>query len=108
VRISLRVGGAALALLTASLLSFPDSASPKVWFSDTGILTSSRAISVNRVNRALKGDRLPFVDPSLHELGLPAAPARSLSREKIPVGCDAAFSPISSPRLANVFRRCTA
>jgi hypothetical protein len=28
-------------------------------------------------------------------------------REKIPVGCDRAFSPVSSPRLANVFQRCT-
>ena len=37
------------------------------------------------------------------EMPVQSAPS---SREKIPVGCDRAFSPISSPRLADVFRRC--
>jgi hypothetical protein len=32
---------------------------------------------------------------------------RQQSREKVPLGCDGAFSPVASPRLANVFRRCT-
>jgi hypothetical protein len=57
------------------------------------------------VDRALKGDRLPLFAPTdKTEMPVPSTP---LSREKIPVGCDHAFSPVSSPRLANVFQRCT-
>jgi hypothetical protein len=76
------------------------------------------------VNRTLKGDRLPM--PALAAFkaqdvvqdrvqdwqgqfndefkSLP--PVQSASRSQIPVGCDPAFSPISSPRLAGVYRRC--
>ena len=72
------------------------------------------------VNRTLKGDRLPM--PALAAFktkdwvpdwqgqfndefkSLP--PVQSASRAQIPVGCDPAFSPISSPRLAGVYRRC--
>jgi hypothetical protein len=68
------------------------------------------------VNRNLKGDRLPM--PALAAFkaqdwqgqfndefkSLP--PVQSASRAQIPVGCDPAFSPISSPRLAGVYRRC--
>jgi hypothetical protein len=60
------------------------------------------------VNRALKGDRLRHPEPSARprELGLPASPERSKPREKIPVGCDAAFSPVAAPAKAAVFGRC--
>ena len=37
------------------------------------------------------------------EMPVQSAPS---SREKIPVGCDRASSPVSAPRLADVFRRC--
>ena len=56
------------------------------------------------VNRTLKGDRLPTAKPD--QLG---SPVRSLPlpRARIPPGCDAAFSPISSPSQAQIFGRCT-
>jgi len=95
--LSVRFAGVALALFTASLVSFPS-------FPTTGAgSTSSPAISVNR---PLKGDRLPFAKPTVRprELGLPVSPVRP--HAQIPVGCDSAFSPISSSRLVHVFRRC--
>jgi hypothetical protein len=61
------------------------------------------------VNRAFKGDRLP----------LPSEANRAVSRgdsdrqqhvqkpKDVPDGCDTAFSPISSPRLAYFYGRCT-
>jgi len=57
------------------------------------------------VNREFKGDRLPistgFNTALLNkELRLRASP------REIPVGCDAAFSPISAPRLAYIYGRC--
>jgi hypothetical protein len=92
-----RVMGVLVALFVASFISFPS-------FPSNGVFASSPPIAVNR---ALKGDRLPPVEPTAlpHEPGLPASPAQT--RAKVPAGCDEAFSPISSPQLANVFRRCT-
>jgi len=89
-----RAAAIACALLAASFISFP---------SFPGV--ASFTVSAPTVNRALKGDRLPLA-ASAHKTGAPEAPARQ-SREKVPLGCDGAFSPISSPQLANVFRRCT-
>lgn len=95
----LRSAAVAVALLAASLISFPSFPHPAGWRTEPAI----------SVDRTLKGDRLPLVGSTIqsHELGLPVPPAQSQWREKIPVGCDAAFSPVSAPRLANVFRRCT-
>lgn len=92
-----RAAAVAFALVTASLVSFPS-------FSTT----SANAIPTPAVsvNRALKGDRLPSVNPTALKLRSPVAPLQTQSRARVPVGCDNAFSPISSPRLANVFRRC--
>jgi hypothetical protein len=92
-----RVAGVAMALFVASFLSFPS-------FPSAGIFPSTPDLSVNRT---LKGDRLPSISPAVfpHELGMPVSPAL---RQKVPVGCDAAFSPISAPRLAHVFGRCAA
>jgi hypothetical protein len=42
----------------------------------------------------------------VNTVGAPQKPKRQQSREKEPVGCDGAFSAISAPRSANVFRRC--
>jgi len=96
-----RCAGVSVALFVASLISFPSLPNPAAgWF------TLHPAVTVNR---ALKGDRLPLADPIAdrsRELGLPVSPAPSQAREKVPLGCDSAFSPISSPWLANVFRRC--
>lgn len=91
-----RFAGVMLALFTASFISFPS-------FPSTGMFTSGPAPSVNRL---LKGDRLPSVAVWQHELGSPALPVSPASREKVPLGCEAAFSSISAPQLANIVRRC--
>jgi hypothetical protein len=90
----IRIATVITALLVASFIAFPS-------FPSTGFLSLMPAVSVDR---ALKGDRLPFAPPAdKTEMQGPSTP----SRATIPVGCERAFSPISSPRLANVFRRCT-
>ncbi len=97
---SFRVAAVAFALVTASLVSFPS-------LSTTGVGLSSTPATA--VNRALKGDRLPStVKPTAwqQEFRPPVAPLQLQFRARVPVGCDSTFSPISSPRLANVFRRC--
>ena len=95
-----RFASVALASFVAGFVAFPSLPnSAPLW------LTKSSPMSVDRT---LKGDRLPLIAPisksnsNSNELGLPA-----VSRAKIPVGCEAAFSPISAPQLANIFRRCT-
>ena len=107
------VGSAAglvsLSLFTAALITFP------AWPTTGAGFWKTPSISVNR---ALKGDRLPIngtPDASpLHPISSPPAQlpdesqqaTRPRTRAQIPLGCDAAFSPISSPLLAHVFRRC--
>jgi hypothetical protein len=98
------MGMLSLALFTAALVSIPS-------FPTTGAgLLSSGPTTV--VNRALKGDRLSILGPTArqHEFGSssPASPLGAQQPAKIPPGCDPAFSPISSPRLARVFKRCIA
>ena len=95
-----RFASAALALGVASFIAFPSMPnSVPLW------LTTTPPVSVDRT---LKSDRLPLVTPinKSHQLGSPAKPEQARF-EKIPVGCDPAFSPISAPRLATFFRRCT-
>ena len=67
------------------------------------------------VNRSLKGDRLPGVDSGLYRPQTSGAAAgsdepqsrrRSGRQPQIPLGCEAAFSPVSSPSLAYIYRRC--
>ncbi len=100
VRIASGVGFLSLLLFTAALIAFPS-------LPTTGAGLSATHPSVV-VNRAHKGDRLPTVKPANRpdELGLPLSPARAMPPGAIPPGCDPAFSPISSPQLAHVFRRC--
>ncbi len=95
-----RFASAALALGLASFIAFPSMPN-----SAPLRLTTTPPVSVDRT---LKGDRLPLVTPinKSHQLGSPAKPEQARF-EKIPVGCDPAFSPISAPRLAKIFRRCT-
>jgi hypothetical protein len=94
-----RAAAVVAALFVASFISVPS-------FPHTGLLTTP-AISVDR---SLKGDRLRRIDPTVwpHDVGSPVVPGQPGSLEKIPVGCDSAFSPISAPRLAKIFRRCVA
>ncbi len=99
-----RVAGVAaamlLALVTAGLITYP--ASPPT---DT---EKSGPRPTTLVNRAGKGDRLPSTRPTLvpHESEAPLAPVRTVPQREVPAGCDQAFSPISAPALAHVFRRC--
>jgi len=61
------------------------------------------------VNREFKGDRLPMPSNVSTALLRDAFRAqRSRATEEIPDGCDPSFSPISAPRLAYVYGRCTA
>jgi hypothetical protein len=59
------------------------------------------------VNRFRKGDRLPLYHPGAvwrdHQ-----APDSLQSREKVPFGCDPAFSPVSAPSLSTLYGRCMA
>jgi hypothetical protein len=52
------------------------------------------------VNHEFKGDRLP-----LNPVASRDADGKDRPRG-IPIGCDAAFSPISAPDLAHIFGRC--
>jgi hypothetical protein len=91
-----RAAVAAVAIFTASFISFASAPG-------SGLFT----VNPPQVDRSFKSDRLPLAVPAeTSRIGTPAAPTQQ-SREKVPVGCDGAFSPIASPRHANVFRRCT-
>jgi hypothetical protein len=98
------MGVVSLALFTAALITFPA-------FPTTGaaLPPSTHAFTVDRT---LKGDRLTPPRPVLVERPALDAPAVGENtspprpRARVPLGCDAAFSPISSPLLAGVFRRC--
>jgi hypothetical protein len=83
-----------LAVAGASFVSMPS-------FSRSGLFSLISPVSVDR---SLKGDRLPLTAHA-DKAGVTLSTAQS--RAAIPVGCDRAFSPISSPRLANVFGRCS-
>jgi hypothetical protein len=65
------------------------------------------------VNRLLKGDRLPLVHPGASDSrNSPGAwrgqslPNGLQTRERAPLGCDPAFSPVSSPAPVMVYGRC--
>jgi hypothetical protein len=101
VRLARGVGLLSLALFTAGVVSF----SP-LPTTGASLSTTHPAMSVNR---ALKGDRLPLVRPTVWPRDLispPVSPTPAQPQAQIPPGCDRAFSPISSPGLAHVFRRC--
>jgi len=107
VRLAGAIGILSLAVFTAGLVSVPS-------FPTTGASLSPAQPTV-LVNRTNKGDRLPVLGPVARqpEFGSPAgaspaAPGRGQPAARIPLGCDPAFSSISSPSLAGVFRRCIA
>jgi hypothetical protein len=58
------------------------------------------------VNHFRKGDRLPLFHPGLYS-GKPT-PNGLQTRETPPLGCDPAFSPVSSPAPVAVYGRCMA
>jgi hypothetical protein len=98
IRIAGAAGITALALFFVGLIPF---------FTDptvgAGIAAKAPSFSVNR---QFKGDRLPFSGaPNVARRGL-STQEQSSKPQKIPVGCEGAFSPISSPRLAHIVGRC--
>ena len=101
VRIAGALGVTALALCFLGLIPFLSGA-PRA---GAGYAPSTPAFTVNR---ALKGDRLP-----MHEALNPwswqtdfGSLARAGAPREIPVGCEPAFSPAVSPRLAYIYGRC--
>jgi hypothetical protein len=98
VRIAGALGITALALFFVGLIPF---------FADptAGAGIAARAPSFS-VNRQFKGDRLPLSSvPTVARPGL-STQEQSSKPQKIPVGCEGSFSPISSPRLAHIVGRC--
>jgi hypothetical protein len=59
------------------------------------------------VDRTRKGDRLP--DAAMHyqtSNNSSSTETATTSPHRPPLGCDPAFSPISAPSLAHIFKRC--
>jgi hypothetical protein len=118
VRIAGALGITALALFFVSVIPF--FADPIV---GAGFAAKSPSFSVNR---EFKGDRLPASSiatvasrsrpqngPNTRDLGARDLGARDLGGQdqaqkprRLPIGCEGAFSPISSPRLAHILGRC--
>jgi hypothetical protein len=77
--------------------------------SGAGLSSGNPAMSVDRT---LKGDRQPVSNSTLlytpdwqSEFG---ALSNAQSHAQMPIGCDPAFSPISSPAQSTVYGRCMA
>ena len=73
--------------------------------SDAG---SGQATSLS-VDRANKGDRLPYASRSKTRVDSPfLATTPQVSPKRPPLGCDAAFSSVAGPAEARIYRRCLA
>ena len=92
-----RCAAVTVALLSISLISFPSFPS-----------TIGFSSNPQTVNRELKGDRQRTITPTpLPTKNRPLSlPSLSRAHKKVPVGCDAAFSSVSSPQFATVYGRC--
>jgi hypothetical protein len=98
IRLAGALGITALALFFVGLIPFL--ADPTV---GAGIAAKAPSFSVNR---EFKGDRLPVSGaPTVAQRGL-STQEQSSKPQRIPVGCEGSFSPISSPRLAHILGRC--
>ncbi len=104
VRVAGAFGVTALALFFVGLIPFL-SAGPTA---GAGFTASTPAVPAVSVNREFKGDRLPLPSDVNSAVSQYQSGSRRQARkpDKIPLGCDAAFSPVSSPRLANIYGRC--
>jgi hypothetical protein len=108
VRIAGALGITALALFFVSVIPF--FADPIV---GAGFAAKPPSFSVNR---EFKGDRLPASSiapvasrsrPITRDLGArDGGQDQAQKPRRIPIGCEGAFSPISSPRLAHIVGRC--
>ena len=89
-----RIAIVATALCSIVLISFPS-------FPNTlGMLSKPLLI-----DRALKGDRLSNASTPTKD-GPKSQPSLVRAEKRVPVGCDRAFSSISSPHFSTIFGRC--
>jgi hypothetical protein len=93
-------GAFALASLALFLVSFAPLLSAAPF--NPGISDRTPPVSVNRFR---KGDRLPLHDSRAVRPDS-QAPNASQAHGKVPLGCDPAFSPVTSPALATLYGRC--
>jgi hypothetical protein len=101
VRLGGAFGATALAVIFIGLIPFIG-ADPSV---GAGFSAKTPAVVVDR---SFKGDRLPMPAETNKAVsrGWPDARQGMGTPEDVPVGCDTAFSPVASPRLAYYFGRC--
>ncbi len=85
---------AALALCSIILVSFPS------FPSTLGIVSKFQL-----VDRTLKGDRLSNA-PELAKNGPKSQPSLLRAEKRVPVGCERAFSSMSSRQFSTIFGRC--
>jgi len=65
---------------------------------------ATQAINVERAN---KGDRLPYTSrPKTAVNGSLLTPTPQMQAQRIPLGCDPAFSPLADPTRALIYKRC--
>ena len=87
---------ATTALCSIVLFSFPSFPS-----------TLGTAFKPQSVDRALKGDRLTNAPtPAPTKNGPKSQPSLERASKRVPMGCDRAFSSMSSPQFLTVFGRC--
>ena len=91
-RIASALGLTALALFFLGFL-------PLLGDPTAGADVAAKRMPLFSVNREFKGDR-PAISRSGSRL------RQSEKPDRIPVGCEASFSPISAPQLAHVYGRC--
>lgn len=98
--VSLRVAGA-VALCSAAFVVA--GAAPYLYAAPVlpGLSNPEPAMTVNHFR---KGDLLPL----FHRRAVrqEAPPANSQRPDRVPVGCDSSFSPVTSPELAGLYGRC--
>jgi len=106
-----RIMGACAILALAVFLVSLDPLLGAVPSSGPGATERTPPVSVNRFR---KGDRLPLVHPGVSDSQKspgawrgPPLPNGLQTQEKTPLGCDPAFSPVSSPAPVVVYGRCT-
>lgn len=102
-RIASAIGMTALAVAFLGLIPFL-SADPTA---GAGLTVRTQTLTVDRT---LKGDRMPLpaeINAAVSRVEPKLLPQQSQSQpQEIPFACDAAFSPIVSPRLSLVYGRC--
>jgi hypothetical protein len=87
---------ATTALCSIVLISFPS-------FPSTPVI----AFKPQSVDRALKGDRLTNAPaPAPTKNGPKSQPSLERTSKRVPLGCDRAFSSMSSPQFSTLFGRC--